>query len=360
MAIDLGALKLFLGPPDILPAGSTAVLDDLEAAIVAFIGGAARTLDIAVQELRSRPITDAILAAKARGVRVRLVSEADYLSVERPYADPFDSAPDGDQEVNRVLHAALLRAKIWVRTDYNPAIFHQKFIVRDKSAVLTGSANFTDTDCHANLNHLVIIDSADVARAFDDEFDEISKGHFGKFNTGIDRSPPEILVANVRVKPCFAPDHAPEMEIMKQMLKARDRIDFAIFTFANSSGIDDTMVNLARNGLPIRGAMDGGQASQKWAVGKGLTEAGCNIWKVRRKGPLRKLHHKLMVIDDSVTIVGSFNYTEDANRTNDENILVLGDADNPTGEQRMLALAARREIDRIIGDHGTEIVSDPP
>jgi hypothetical protein len=31
------------------------------------------------------------------------------------------------------------------------------------------------------------------------------------------------------------------MEIMKQMLKAKDRIDFAMFTFAQSSGIDDTI-----------------------------------------------------------------------------------------------------------------------
>jgi hypothetical protein len=34
------------------------------------------------------------------------------------------------------------------------------------------------------------------------------------------------------------------MEIMKQMLKAKTSIDFAMFTFAQSSGIDDTMFRL--------------------------------------------------------------------------------------------------------------------
>ena len=39
---------------------------------------------------------------------------------------------------------------------------------------------------------------------------------------------------------------------------------------------------------------------------------------------LRKLHHKLMVIDERVVVAGSFNYTQPANDYNDENIFVLG------------------------------------
>ena len=38
--------------------------------------------------------------------------------------------------------------------DFNTSIFHQKFIVRDREFVLTGSTNFTDTGTHKNLNHI--------------------------------------------------------------------------------------------------------------------------------------------------------------------------------------------------------------
>jgi phosphatidylserine/phosphatidylglycerophosphate/cardiolipin synthase-like enzyme len=38
----------------------------------------------------------------------------------------------------------------------------------------------------------------------------------------------------------------------------------------------------------------------------------------------RKLHHKLMVIDESTIVAGSFNYTEPANDYNDENLFVIG------------------------------------
>ena len=46
------------------------------------------------------------------------------------------------------------------------------------------------------------------------------------------------------------------------MLKSRARIDFAMFTFAQSSGIDDTMVRLVGPDLSIRGVLDHGQGVQ--------------------------------------------------------------------------------------------------
>ena len=47
--------------------------DDLEEAIIKFIDGAAKSLDIAVQELRSKPITVALIRARQeRRVEVRI------------------------------------------------------------------------------------------------------------------------------------------------------------------------------------------------------------------------------------------------------------------------------------------------
>jgi hypothetical protein len=55
---------------------------------------------------------------------------------------------------------------------------------------------------------------------------------------------------------------------MKQMLKGSNEIIFAIFTFAGSSGIDDTMLAVARGGMKTRGVLDTGQAAQDWAASK--------------------------------------------------------------------------------------------
>ena len=116
---------------------------------------------------------------------------------------------------------------------------------------------------------------------------ENMRGHFGKLNEGHDAKPPETTVSQVPTRILFAPDHSPEMEIMKQMLKATTRIDFAMFTFAESSGIDDTMKVLASNGVQVQGVLDWKASKQKWAANHGL-KAYCRLGRGReahRPGP---------------------------------------------------------------------------
>ena len=350
MSRIIGSIELYMGPQQL------GAPDDLLKVIVDFIDGAHSSLQIAVQELDSRPIAEAIVRARQRSVQVKLVVEADYLRELKAREDPFHAG--GEREVNRRLQNAILRSNVNVYSDFNPDIFHQKFIVRDSESVLTGSANFTDTDTEANLNHVVIVHDPQVARSYSREFEEIARGHFGKLNEGHDVTPPEVSVSNVRIKPLFAPDHNPEMEIMKQIAKAGRRVDFAIFTFASSSGIDDQMVLAKKSGIDVRGALFTSQANQFWSAGDTLASAGIKFALVPRPGlpepRPRKLHHKLMVIDEQLIIVGSYNYTHPANFLNDENILVIGDLDSTDADsiarQKDLAGYALQEIDRIITD----------
>ena len=371
MGVERNGVEFYAGPSVL---GGP---DDLDDVIRRFIDGARQSVLVAVQELDSRPILEAVLAAArrprqpatARGlkVRVRVILEGDYLAEEKPLDDPF--TPGGALEGNRELHAALLRAGIDVITDLNPKIFHQKFVVRDagtdSAATLTGSANFTRTDTGTNppgnpvesgnnLNHVVVLHDKAVTAQYLAEFERLRAGTFGDLHERVEPRPRELHIGTVRVKPLFAPRHGPEMEIMKQMIKAKQRVDFAMFTFADSSGIDDTMIRLAGAGLPIRGVLDAGQGAQRWAATTPLAAAGVELHKNKRGTGVRKVHHKLMVVDDQLIIAGSFNYTEPATILNDENIVVIGDLEEidpvARADQRTLAAFARAEIDRIIAE----------
>ena len=141
MGVDLDGIEFFTGPTVL---GGP---DDLEAVITDFLAAATRSLAIAVQEIDSRPIAEQILAAKARGVRVQVILEGDYLVESPPVADPWMTM--GPNEGNRVIHAALLRAGIDVITDLNPSIFHQKFVVRDPGPADRGGAHRFD-ELHAH------------------------------------------------------------------------------------------------------------------------------------------------------------------------------------------------------------------
>jgi hypothetical protein len=118
MAIDVGSIEMYMGPQGL---GSQ---DDLEQVIIDFIDGARNTLEVAVQELESRPIAEAIIAERRRRVRVRVrvVLEGAYLTLTTAVADPW--TPGGQNESNREIYAALLRAKVHIVSDLNPKIFH--------------------------------------------------------------------------------------------------------------------------------------------------------------------------------------------------------------------------------------------
>ena len=270
---------------------------------------------------------------------------------------------DTELAENRRILAGLLRSDVQVRGDFNPKIFHQKFILRDyrgksssTSALLTGSTNFTVTDTHRNLNHVIVFRNAYVCRQYEIEFEQLRQGRFGR---GLHGDVPRVYdLEGVPVKVLFAPDHTPELEIMKQMLTGTSEIYFAIFTFAGSSGIDDALLALARGGVEIKGVLDPGQARQQWAAPRWLVHPNIELYIPGRTGDfaaLRKVHHKLMVIDEQVVVAGSFNYTQPANDFNDENIFVIGSVfDEVEGVAveasagRQVARHMKTEIRRII------------
>ena len=171
-----GKIEAYLGPTEL------GAPDDLESVIIDFINAARSSLDIAVQELDNPRIAQSILDARWRGVDVDLFLEQDYLRSPLQGKPPKPPKPKSGETPEQALHrvqwlddqtelaenrrilAVLLRSDVQVRGDYNPKIFHQKFVLRDfcgkaepTSALLTGSANFTETDTHRNLNHVVVL-----------------------------------------------------------------------------------------------------------------------------------------------------------------------------------------------------------
>jgi phosphatidylserine/phosphatidylglycerophosphate/cardiolipin synthase-like enzyme len=371
-----GKIEAYVGPSEL------GAEDNLETVISRFIEDTEKTLDIGVQELDNEVIAQAILDARYRGVSVRMFMEQDYLKANKHPKPEFVGERTEAEELlhvqwheqrtaghktNREILSALLRCGVDVKADLNPNIFHQKFIVRDfrngrkkgNYSVLTGSTNFTWTGTHKNLNHIVVFNDLRVVKEYANEFSELREGTFGSLRTRRYSTSSTMNLGGVPVRIKFAPDDTPELEIVKQMLKCSARIDFAIFTFSGSSGIDDALLMLHRANIEINGVLDGMQGRQVWAASKWLHNKGMNIYltdKNRMPG-LGKLHHKLMVIDDDIVVAGSMNYTAPANERNDENIYVLGSPydlpekkGGPVDHSECHAIAGffRKEIERIL------------
>jgi hypothetical protein len=110
-----GKIEAFVGPIELGAA------DNLEAVIVDFIAGAKRSLDIAVQELDSEPIAQAILDARWRGVDVDLFLEQDYLRSDLkgsppdlPESKPGETPePENWSEIEAVLRVKPKDNRAW-------------------------------------------------------------------------------------------------------------------------------------------------------------------------------------------------------------------------------------------------------
>jgi hypothetical protein len=82
-----GKIEAYVAPPE------RGAADDLEQVIVEFIAGAKTRLDIAVQEIDSRAIAQAILDARWRGVKVIVFLEQDYLRTDLTGTPPKPPTP---------------------------------------------------------------------------------------------------------------------------------------------------------------------------------------------------------------------------------------------------------------------------
>lgn len=337
-----GKIQVFMGPQE------NGAADNLEQVIVSFVDQAEWSLDIAVQELDNPAIADAIDRAARRPrpdgkrLRVRMVSEGDYLVESKPVTPPSKVV---SLDNNRNILVRMLRGAIDAKIDFNPKIFHQKFIIRDegraREAVLTGSTNFTNTDTHRNLNHLFIFHDLQVVAAYQSEFEQLFDGIFGARSPKLTSTDPLTLnIEGTEVQIAFSPDNNPELRIVNEILHTTNTVHLLMFTFAKSTTIDDALRTKlqAGGGFAVKGVLDSMQSAQTFSPHPELIQAGAKL----RKDTLPnsgKLHHKLLVLDDKCVIGGSFNYTGPANQYNDENIFIVRNA--------AIAQHCRAEVDRV-------------
>lgn len=203
-----------------------------------------------------------------------------------------------------------------VRLDNNEQLMHNKFCVIDDSIVITGSFNPTENDNNLNNNNIVVIYSNNLAKNYEDEFNELWNGKFGK---GSNVEYPILYINNAKIENYFCPEDKCASHIIDLINNAKSNIYFMSFSFTNE-GIADALIK--KEGLDIRGIFDSSQASSKFSQFKRLKDFGVDVKKDKSK---YKMHHKVFITDNETIVTGSFNPTLSADTKNDENLLIIHD-----------------------------------
>ncbi|HNU91963.1 MAG TPA: phospholipase D-like domain-containing protein [Spirochaetota bacterium] len=275
-----------------------------DAAFKRLIGHASRSVYGAFYDISDETIAARLLEAHRRGIDVRIVTERD--------------------NAQKAPLRSLVNAGIPVVTDNGPGLMHNKFAVVDGAFVWTGSYNLTLNGAMKNDNNAIAIYSPELAEIFTAEFMEMhrdgvfgNRREFGAFAALTKKY--HVRIGNTDVNAYFSPDDNVERIILKRLTKARRSVRFMAFSFT-SKPLGEELVRLHKNGLDVGGVMEK----------TGTNSRDSQFVKFKIEGiPVRiisgigRMHHKVMIIDESIVITGSFNYSRGANLRNDENILII-------------------------------------
>lgn len=131
-----------------------------EALVIKSIQSATKSVRLAAYSFTSKPITQALIAAKKRGVDVKMVVD---------YKNNFDGCGNGSTKrcSGAAAVSAAVNAGIDARVVSKYAIFHHKFIVIDGKHLETGSFNFSAAAEKSNAeNVLVMWNNPQLAETF--------------------------------------------------------------------------------------------------------------------------------------------------------------------------------------------------
>jgi phospholipase D len=123
------------------------------------------------------------------------------------------------------------------------------------------------------------------------------------------------------VEPCFTPYQKCAPKIIEHLEKAQKSIYVRAYSFT-SKPILEALIKARKRNVEVFVLIDKSQAKSKYAVEKNLQAHNIFVKQEDAKG---LAHNKVIVIDESLVITGSYNFSNAAETRNKENVLFVFD-----------------------------------
>ncbi len=310
-------------------------------------------------------IIDAVLRAVQRGLDVQLAGDFGTYSTGGNGYIRFEDL------MRRYPNAKLIAGN-------SQSIQHNKFMVVDRRYVMTGTGNITDSEIDRNYNAWVIIESRELAEDFINDHQMMMSGRFGHAKERLDYNN-VFDVGGVKVEAYFSPHEDAMSRFLQAVGEAKQSIHFAIFAFTHDQ-LGRLLIEKHKQFIQlnsqdggsrqVRGIMDRSQLTHNQYIEIYRLAGACgntyefqtpgadknpftagwiapNASNTRCQYPIDfridgnennnnigdwqagggRLHSKTIVIDagtpDAKLLLGSFNWSPNANNNNDENLIVI-------------------------------------
>ena len=331
---------------------------DLIATLEGIIDSAKVSVDACLYDFEEKRIAYALVRAKERGARVRVVTD-DH---NRTDGGEYDEAiwqilaeggiismdddgdiynPDGSITDNDLVNSGSQMHNKFAIIDYlSPS--------PDDDYVWTGSTNMTYTGNY-NTNHTIIIKDTEIAKVYTEEFEQMwgsnnetpNPENAGFHKDKVNVSQNVFDVGGTKVEVYFAPIDRDRIKpsVSDRLVRlieqeAQHDINFQAFAITPSIPISEQIWTQTADGqILLRGAIDRRFYSRYESAGEiwGSPEARLGNRMILQANELRTLHHKIILLDIehpdpddiAVTVAGSYNFSMNAEMNNDENTLIF-------------------------------------
>jgi len=306
---------------------------DVAREVAQFLAAAKHSLDLAQYDFNLGPETREVVAgairdAAARGVAVRILYNVDH-----PNPIPVPPPPEPDVAL---ISALGVPSKAIAGV---PDLMHHKFVVRDGGSVWTGSMNWTDDSWSRQENVVVTIDSAELAKPFTLDFEELWRDGDVE-RSGFAAEPRPVEVDGLRVRAWFTPGFAEALthRIAKKVGRA-EKVRICSPVITSAPVLATLAQRIADGNGDIAGCVD---ATQVEDVLRQWKAQGTVAWKIPllqqvlagsfsgknstpwAPGSLHDFMHAKVVVADDTVFVGSFNLSHSGEQ-NAENVVELED-----------------------------------
>lgn len=294
------------------------------------IQNAQRSVDVCLYSLSGtvgNNIAQALVAAKNRGVKVRVICEADN--------------QNGSGFTFLAANGIPLITDAFDPINAGAGLMHNKFFVIDGRGgapdsvwVVTGSWNPTDSGTNTDYQNYVEIQDMALANAYTMEFNEMwgsstdvpnaSNSRFGARK--LDNTPHRFVIGGKSIRLYFSPSDRTTSQILGVLNGAEHSIGVQMLTFTRAE-LASALVAKKNAGKKVRVDLD-----NNTDTGNQYDYLLSNGVDIHLKTGSGLLHHKYAIIDaenplwNTITMTGSHNWSSAAENSNNENMLIIYDA----------------------------------
>lgn len=273
----------------------------IENKLIEKIDKAKSSIEVAVFEFNIESVAQALIRAQNRGVDVKVVYDNEHTA--------------GDPQIDE-----LIQVGIDTVPDNRSAYMHNKFFVFDSVCVWTGSFNISMNAAYRNSENAIYFCSDKAAANYSTEFQEMFLGNFGPSSAS--NTPfPTFYINGVLIENYFGPEDEVMSKVISVVGQAKSSIHFMVFSFTDDE-LGQEMINQAKNKVVVEGIFESLGADTQYSECGTLLNQGYDI---RLDGNPKTFHHKVIIVDGKVVIFGSYNFSANADKSNDENILIVHD-----------------------------------